>query len=487
MNYVLGIDQSTQGTKVLVLDAQGKIAGMASRPHRQIISPEGWVSHDLDEIYRNVIICVKDAVAAAGIDPGEVAGVGISNQRETTAIWHRDGTPYAHAVVWQCARAADIAQRHAADAALIQERTGLRLSPFYPAAKLQWLMENALPDRRAGDLRMGTIDCFLVDRLTKGKSYTTDATNASRTQLYNLREGCWDADLCNLFGVEIGQLPEIMDSNADFWKTDFEGVLPHPVPIRAVMGDSHAALYGQGCHTPGSVKATYGTGSSVMMNTGITIFSDSTLASSVAFQINGITSYCLEGNINYSGAVMTWLKDDLKLFATIEEAEELATQANPQDHTVLIPAFTGLSAPYWNSSVQAAFLFMSRTTGQAELVRAAVNSIAHQVTDVLEQMRKVASIPISHLMVDGGPTANQYLMQFQSDLLGCSVSVPAQKELSAIGAARLAAVTLGVMDPDVMTQDADRRRYEPQMDEAVRQEHRTRWEKAVGLLLGGGI
>lgn len=477
MNYVLGIDQSTQGTKVLALDEEGKVAAKTSRPHRQLVSTQGWVSHDLEEIYQNLLACVREVIAELD---GPIAAVGISNQRETSAIWHEDGTSWAPAVVWQCARAAEIAQRHAPDADLIQARTGLRLSPFYPAAKLQWLLENERPNPK--DLRMGTVDAYLIYRLTGGRSYRTDASNASRTQLYNLRERCWDGELCELFGIERDLLPEITDSNANFGETDFEGILPAPVPIRAAMGDSHAALFGQGCHRAGSIKATYGTGSSVMMNTGERIFTDEALSSSVAFQLSGVTSYCLEGNINYSGAVFTWLRDDLGLISGPEEVEGHMARANPLDETVLVPAFTGLSAPYWDSAARAAFVNMSRTTGRSELVNAAAQSVAQQVCDVVERMRAVTSQDIPVLMADGGPTANAALMQLQSDLCGCTLAVPAREELSAIGAAGLAGISSGAINEVQLFAASPRSTYTPHMDQ-MREALRGRWKRAVSCVL----
>lgn len=478
MNYVLGIDQSTQGTKVLALNEEGNIAAKASRPHRQLVSSQGWVSHDLEEIYQNLLACVREVAVALD---GKITAVGLSNQRETSAVWRGDGTPWAPAVVWQCARATEIARRHAPDAAPIQARTGLRLSPFYPAAKLRWLLENEKPDQN--DLRMGTVDTYLIYRLTGGRSYLTDASNASRTQLYNLRERCWDAGLCELFGVEMNLLPEIADSNADFGETDFEGILPHPVPIRAAMGDSHAALFGQGCHRAGSIKATYGTGSSVMMNTGERIFTDEALSSSVAFQLSGVTSYCLEGNINYSGAVFTWLRDDLGLIDRPEEVEGHMARANPLDETVLVPAFTGLSAPWWDSGARAAFVNMSRTTGRSELVRAAAESVAQQVCDVVERMRAVTSQDIPVLMADGGPTANASLMQLQSDLCGCTLAVPAREELSAIGAAYLAGISAGMLDETRLFAHPPRCSYAPRMEQEKRDALRGRWTRAVSCVL----
>ena len=481
MRYALGIDQSTQGTKLLLFDENGAVAAKEERPHRQIINEKGWVSHDMNEVYRNILDSVRAILEKAGLTGEEIACVGISNQRETTVAWGEDGIPLADAIVWQCGRASEIAKSHSDEEEYIRSTSGLQLSAFYPAAKMQWLLENETSVAAAAgkDLHFGTVDSYLIYRLTGAGSFCTDATNAARTQLLDLKAVRWDEKLCGIFGIPMSALPKIKDSNADFGETDFEGILPKKVKIHAALGDSHASLFGQGCHRPGMVKATYGTGSSVVMNTGDRVYSDPALASCIAYQTDGKTVYCLEGNINYTGAVITWLKDDAKLISSVSEVEPLIAQANPEDEAIVIPAFTGLSAPHWNESARAAILFMSRTTGRAELVKAATESIAHQVSDVLECMSRVTGTPVSALRVDGGPSRNAYLMQFQSDCAGCELAVPERAELSAAGAAFMAGMAVGLYDEGIIGSMKRLAEYRPEMEEDRRKKIRGHWKQGI--------
>lgn len=322
--------------------------------HRQIINEKGWVSHDPEEIYQNVLKVTQELLD--GIDKSCVAGVGISNQRETTLAWNRiSGKPYGQAVVWQCARASQICEREYIKllAEKIRQKTGMNLSPYFPAAKLAWLLENeegAMQAAQKHEICHGTIDSWLVYKLTGKKEYRTDYSNASRTQLFNIFELKWDKELCYLFGIDPTNLAEVTDSDACFGETDFEGILPKKVPIHSVMGDSHGALLGQGCLQPGSIKATYGTGSSIMMNIGEKpIISTHGVVTSLAWKIGGSVKYVLEGNLNYTGAVITWLKDDLELIYSASETEDLARRAIKEDKLYLVPAFSGLGAPYWDS------------------------------------------------------------------------------------------------------------------------------------------
>ncbi|HBA49520.1 MAG TPA: glycerol kinase [Lachnospiraceae bacterium] len=483
MKYIIGIDQSTQGTKALVFDGEGNILYRADVPHRQIINEMGWVSHDPEEIYRNVLRAVKTAVEGAKIPKGQIEAVGISNQRETTVLWDQEGRPLYPAVVWQCNRAEYIAERLKESAELIYERSGIPLSAYFPGAKMAWLMEHAaagLP----GDTRLhfGTVDSWLLYRLTKNRIYKTDLSNASRTQLFNLRTLSWDGELCRLFGVPMEALPEPVPSDSCFGTTDFEGFLEREVPILAMLGDSHGALFGQGCHKKGMVKATYGTGSSVMMNIGEKfVRSRNGLAASLAWGIEGRVDYVLEGNINYTGAVITWLKEDMGIIQSPGEAEKLARQANPADTCILVPAFTGLSAPYWKGDAKAFLCGMSRTTGRAELARAALDSIAFQVTDVLKAMEQDSGCALQELRTDGGPAKNAYLMQMQSDLAKVRVSAAVQEELSAMGAAYLAGLTAGIYRREELFARMEYRRYMPVMEAKSREEKYAAWKKAVDM------
>ena len=485
--YIISIDQSTQGTKALLFDENGQIVRRTDCAHRQIINEKGWVSHDPEEIYQNVLKVTQELLD--GIDKSCVAGVGISNQRETTLAWNRiSGKPYGQAVVWQCARASQICERESIKllAEKIRQKTGMNLSPYFPAAKLAWLLENeegAMQAAQKHEICHGTIDSWLVYKLTGKKEYRTDYSNASRTQLFNIFELKWDKELCYLFGIDPTNLAEVTDSDACFGETDFEGLLPKKVPIHSVMGDSHGALLGQGCLQPGSIKATYGTGSSIMMNIGEKpIISTHGVVTSLAWKIGGSVKYVLEGNLNYTGAVITWLKDDLELICSASETEDLARRAIKEDKLYLVPAFSGLGAPYWDSEAKASIVGMSRTTKKAEFVRAALECIAYQITDIVNAMSEDAEISVKQLCVDGGPTRNAYLMQFQSDLLTADVMVPDAEELSAIGPAYAAGLRLGLWDETIFTK-LKRTAYKPSMEDKKRTQKYAGWKEAVKSVL----
>lgn len=483
MKTILAIDQSTSGTKALLFDGEGRLLGRHDLPHEQKINSQGWVSHDPMEIYRNTLETVRLLLEETGADRESIGAVGISNQRETALLWDRDtGLPVADAVVWQCARAAGICQRLADKAEAIQERTGLNLSPYFPAAKWAWILENT-PGLAGKDLCAGTIDAWLVYKLTGGRVFATDYSNASRTQLFNLRTLSWDSEICGWFGINPDFLPEVRFSDSLFGETDFEGLLPHPVPIHGVLGDSHGALFGQGCLSPGMVKATYGTGSSVMMHIGQRpVFSKKGLVTSLAWGMEGKVDYVLEGNINYTGAVTKWVVEELGLLSSSKEAGPVAQSADPADTTYLVPAFTGLGAPYWDSGAKAMLYGMSRTTGRAEIVKAAEECIAYQIADVLELMGQEAGVTIQELRVDGGPTKDKFLMQFQSDILHIPVAAPEREELSGMGAAFCAGIAAGVYTREIF-QSVRRRRLAPEMEETLRKTKRAGWRQAVKILL----
>lgn len=479
--FVLGIDQSTSGTKALLFDETGTIVRRADKPHRQILSPEGWISHNGTEIYQNVLAVVKEVIDRAGIEKRALAAVGISNQRETAMIWdRRSAQPVGDAVVWQCDRAKDLCAARRAAKKTVQQKTGLPLSPYFSAAKIAWLLEHE--DIGGKELCAGTMDSWLLFRLTGGNAFKTDYSNASRTQLFDIHSLKWDPALCDLFGIDPAMLPAVCDSNAAFGDTDFDGYLSAPVPILAVLGDSHGALYGQGCIRPGMAKATYGTGASVMMNTGTAaIESRKGLASSIAWGIDGTVSYVLEGNINYAGAVTKWLVDEVGLLKSAKDAQELASAADPNDTTYLVPAFTGLGAPHWRADVRAMVCGMSRTTGRAELVRAAEECIAYQVADIVGTMEAASGQHIKELRVDGGATKDRFLMQFQSDIQDAQLSVPDIEELSAAGAVFLAGQKAGIYPPDI-TASLSRTAYTPTMSAAQREKKYAGWQNAIALL-----
>lgn len=487
--YVLGIDQSTQGTKALLFDEEGTLICRTDLPHKQYINEKGWVEHDPEEIYANTLAVVKNLVEKAGINKNDLAVLGISNQRETAMVWNRTtGKPVYNAVVWQCARGAQICEEieKAEDADMIRSHTGLQLSPYFSAAKIAWVLKNVgevqeLADK--GELCCGTIDSWLVYKLTGGKEFRTDYSNASRTQMFNISELKWDKQVCGLFGIPMSALPEVTDSDGDYGITDFDGYLDHEIPIRGVLGDSHGALFGQGCVETGMIKSTYGTGSSIMMNIGDKPVFSNRVVTSLAWKLGGEVNYVLEGNINYTGAVITWLKDDLELISSPGETEQLAKESNPADKSYLVPAFTGLGAPYWDSEATGILTGMTRTTKRKEIVRAALDCIAYQITDVIKAMSTESGIDISELRVDGGPTKNKYLMQFQSDIAHVTVQVPSSEELSGIGAAYAAGIAAGIYNKKEVLNKMTRIRFTPQMQPEERAQKYAGWKNAVEQVL----
>lgn len=491
--YLLAIDQSTQGTKGMLFDAEGRLTARCDRSHAQLIDDKGWVEHDPQEIYSNTIAVVRDVVEKAGIDKNQIAAVGISNQRETAVVWDREsGKPVYNAIVWQCARGELICEeiRAAGYAERVRESTGLPLSPYFSAAKIAWVFRNVdgVEERaRAGEICCGTVDSWLLYRLTGGKTYATDYSNASRTQLFNIHALSWDPELCMLFGIPLDCMAQVCGSDEHYGETDFEGFFDHPIPIRGVLGDSHGALFGQDCREPGMVKATYGTGSSVMLNTGDDlIVSQHGLVTSLAWCMGGKVQYVLEGNINYTGSVIGWLKNDLQLVQTVQQAHELAAAANPLDQTYFVPAFTGLGAPYWDSAATGLFTGITRLTGRAEMVKAGVDCIAYQVADIVNLMREESGLAIRELRVDGGPTESTYLMQRQSDILGIPVCVPQWQELSGMGAAYAAGISAGIYEPSTIFSCMERMTYERTMPAGRSEELYRGWKHAVQTALNHG-
>lgn len=483
--YILSIDQSTQGTKTLLFDHEGNLIGRADRPHAQIISDQGWVSHNLDEIYENTLQVIREVIEKNRIPKEKIMGFGISNQRETAAVWEKDtGRSVADAIVWQCSRAKEICGEieKSGKADIVRQHTGITLSPYFPASKLAWFLRNIPQAKELYDkekLMLGTIDTWLIYQLTHGKSYKTDYSNASRTQLFNIHTLQWDEEICKMFGLKADALAEVVDSNAEFGWTDLDGYLEKPIPIHGVLGDSHGALFGQGCIRKGMIKATYGTGSSVMMHVGDKpVLSEHGAVTSLAWGIDGKVSYVLEGNINYTGAVITWLQKDLCLIKSASETEGLALAANPEDQTYLVPAFTGLGAPYWDNDAAAIISGLSRVSGKKEVVRAALDSIAYQITDLVRIMQEDSGIEITELRVDGGPTRNKYLMQFQSDMTGISVQVPNAEELSGIGAAYMAGLALKLWNTDIYER-IQMTCFLPSLEQEKRDRKYQGWKEAV--------
>ncbi len=487
--YILSIDQSTQGTKGLLWDEIGVLIARKDAAHAQLIDDKGWIEHNPNEIFANTLAVAKRVISESGIALESVVGVGISNQRETAVAWNREtGEPVYNAIVWQCARGTSICYRLEEQglSPMIKERTGLHLSPYFSAAKLAWILENVPEARRLmenGKLCMGTVDSWLLFKLTNGAVFKTDYSNASRTQLFNINTLCWDEEVCRLFGIRPEALPEICYSDSLFALCNFRGIFPKPIPIHAMLGDSHGALFGQGCLSPGMIKTTYGTGSSVMMNIGEKpIISNQGAVTSLAWGIDNKINYVLEGNINYTGAVMRWIVEDLGLLKSPSEASAVAKSANPEDETYLVPAFSGLNAPYWDSNAKAMICGMTRITGKAELVRAAEECIAYQIWDIVRVMSAIANIPIESLRVDGGPTKDEYLMQFQSDILQIPVLASQVEELSGMGVAYAAGLAMGIYNQEIFA-GKERKIYAPEMSWELCRKKREGWGKAVAMVM----
>lgn len=436
-NLTLAIDQSTQGTKVLLIDTQGHITYKKTEKHQQIINQQGWISHDLNEIKVNLKALFHDAVSHLNGD--KINAVAITNQRETAAAWSKQtGDPLSLAIVWQDNRAQSIVKKlaQAQLSSQIKHITGLDLSPYFTAAKFTWLQENSATVAQAkmdNQLCLGTIDSWLLFVLTNGKAFKTEPSNACRTQLMNLTTGKWSPELCQLFGIDMTTLPQINDSDSHFGETDLFGELNYTIPIISILGDSQAALYAENCVTAGQYKVTFGTGSSIVLNTGDKKVAVTGLNTSIAWRKHGQTTYILEGNVNCSGAIITWLKNNLQLISDPTETDKLAQTANLEDTTILIPAFSGMAAPYNYPNLKATLTGMTMTTGRNEIVRAALNAIVFQITDILQLMQQAVSSMDEQLNADGGMIANQYLMQQLSDITQLTVVTSAVQELSAMG------------------------------------------------------
>lgn len=486
--YILAIDQSTSATKAMFFNAGGELVHRCNAPHEQFYPAEGWVEHDAKEIYRSLETAVARLYGETGVSPAAVKAVGLSNQRETVLVWDRaTGEPVYRAIVWQCNRAAGICREieQAGHGELIRSRTGLILSPYFSAAKIKWILDNVNGAReraQAGELAFGTIDSWVVWCMTRGQTHATDFSNASRTQLFNLHTGSWDAQIFDIFNIPMSMAPEVRDSNACFGHTDANGVFGAAIPIHGVLGDSHGALFGQNCFESGMTKTTYGTGSSIMMNIGGSVKeSKNGLVTSIGWRLDGKTEYVFEGNINCTGDTIRWLAEDLRLIGSPSDSEAIAREVDDSGGVYLVPAFVGLSAPYWDSDARATITGMTRGTRRAHVVRAALESIAYQITDVLSLMVSEAGVTLGELRVDGGPTRNSLLMQFQADISRVPVVVSSIEELSATGAAYMAGLSIGLWrgkDEIAALRRVDKR-YEPVISQDRRDRLVDGWKQAV--------
>ena len=485
MSYILALDQGTTSSRALLFDRAGDVRAVAQREFRQHFPQPGWVEHDASEIWATQAGVLHEVLAKAGIGARDVAAVGITNQRETTVLWDRaTGAPVARAIVWQDRRTAPIcdALRAAGHAPLIANKTGLVIDAYFSGTKLQWLLDN-VPGARSraakGELAFGTIDSWLVWNLTRGAVHVTDPSNASRTLLFDIRNGTWDDELLGLLDIPRAVLPQIVPSSAICANASIDGV---DVPIAGIAGDQQAALFGQACHSPGLAKNTYGTGCFLLLNTGErAVASANSLLTTVAWQRDGRTDYALEGSVFIGGAVVQWLRDGLKIIRAASEIEALAASVSDNGGIYFVPAFAGLGAPHWDSYARGAIFGLTRGASAAHIARAALEAIAFQNVDVLAAMQKDAGLTLTELRVDGGATANNLLMQFQADILGVPVVRPKVLETTALGAGYLAGLAVGYWKDaaDVAANWKVDRVFEPVMDRGRAQQLLTGWNKAV--------
>ena len=485
--YILALDQGTTSSRAIIFDHAGHIVSLAQKEFTQIFPRSGWVEHDANEIWSTQIGVAAEAVTKAGLSVHQIAAIGITNQRETAVVWSRKtGKPIYNAIVWQDRRTAGFCDQLKAEgkSALIQQKTGLVIDAYFSGTKVRWILDHVAGARdmaERGELAFGTIDTWLLWKLTEGKVHATDVSNASRTMLCNIHTLQWDGELQDILGVPGNILPDIRSSSEVYGYT--QNVLTAAnIPIAGIAGDQQAALFGQMCIEPGMVKNTYGTGCFMLMNTGEqAVTSNNALLTTVAWKVNGVTHYALEGSVFIAGAVVQWLRDGLRIIRSSGEVEALALQADSTDGVYFVPAFAGLGAPYWNQQARGVITGLSRGTGQAHIARAALESIAYQTMDVLEAMEADSGIHIAELRVDGGATVNNFLMQFQSDMLGCAVVRPQTNETTALGAAYLAGLAVSYWKDMDQVKDQWRaeRTFYPGMPEAVREELRQGWKQAV--------
>src|SRR5579885_2769189 len=495
-DLVLAVDQGTTGTTVLAIDSRGRIRGRAYREIRQHYPRPGWVEHDADEIARSVVATARAALKAARADAADLRGIGITNQRETFVLWERkSGRPVHRAIVWQCRRSAAICESLREREEEVARRTGLIIDPYFSGTKLKWLLDEqpALRKRaERGQLCFGTIDTWLTFHLSRGDSFVTDYTNASRTMMLDLARLEWDPEMLNILGIPPALLPAVTDSRGSMAETAPGVLRGRRVPIAALIGDQQSALFGQGAISPGDSKSTYGTGAFLLMNTGTRMVrSRSRLLTTAALGPEGSRAYALEGSVFIAGAAIQWLRDGLRLIKRAPESLALARLSRDRSQPYLVPAFVGMGAPYWDPDARGAIVGITRGTTRADLVRAALDSIAYQVRDVFCAMEQDTETAITELRADGGASANAYLMQFQADILGKPVRRPGMAETTALGAAMLAGLATGMWSgqKDLEVFRHGSRVFEPKMGEEERERLLAGWRDAVGRVLktGGSV
>ncbi len=486
--YILAVDQGTTSTRAIIFDHESHIVGSSQKEFTQIFPKPGWVEHDADEIWLSVQFVMGDAMRRAGIDPGQIAAIGITNQRETAVIWDKNtGIPVYNAIVWQSRQTSSICDEILNDgyAKMIQDKTGLLIDPYFSASKIRWIFEHVDGTRERaerGDLLFGTIDTWLVWKLTGGQAHVTDYSNASRTLLYNIYDLNWDEELLKLFEVPGSMLPEVKPSSCVYGMTAPCNFFGRQVPISGIAGDQQAALFGQACYEPGMMKNTYGTGCFMLMNTGETpIQSQHGLVTTLAWGYEGKVEYALEGSIFVAGSAVQWLRDSLQIIRTAPESETVASQVEDSEGVYVVPAFTGLGAPYWDDKARGAIFGLTRGSTRAHLVRATLESLAYQTKDIILAMQEDSGIEIKELKVDGGAVTNNLLMQFQSDMLGVPVERPVINETTALGAAYLAGLAVGFWDSrkELAEHRQTDRIFTPAFDDEKRDRLYRGWKQAV--------
>lgn len=492
-NHILAIDQGTTSTRAIVFDKDMGISATAQKEFAQHFPKSGWVEHDADDLWRTTLYTCRKALESASLTATDIAAIGITNQRETTVVWDTEtGETLGNAIVWQDRRTADVCQslRDAGHSGLVNSQTGLLLDPYFSGTKLKWILDHhdgARERARAGKLKFGTVDSWLIWNLTSGDAHATDATNAARTMLYDIHKGVWSAEICDLLDIPMQMLPKVHDCAADFGMADPKH-LGAALPILGVAGDQQAATVGQACFEPGMIKSTYGTGCFALLNTGKTaVTSQNRLLTTIAYQLDGVPTYALEGSIFVAGAVVQWLRDGLGIIEDAQETAALASAADPSQDVVLVPAFVGLGAPYWNAECRGATFGLTRATGPAEMARAALESVGYQTRDLLEAMHSdwQSSATAPTLRVDGGMAASDWTMQFIADITNAPVDRPQMTETTVLGAAWLAGQRVGLY-PDMKEfakNWAVEQTFTPDMDANTRAKRYGKWGRAVQATL----
>ena len=485
--YILSFDQGTTSSRAIIFDKTGAVKATAQKEFTQIFPQPGWVEHDGNEIWYTQLGVSTEVVLKAGLTVHDIAGIGITNQRETTLVWDRQThQPVYNAIVWQDRRTSAYCNelKKAGNAENIQQKTGLVIDAYFSATKLKWILDNVTDVRQRaenGELCFGTIDSWLLFKLTNGKVHTTDISNASRTMLFNIHSLQWDDDLLKLFDIPKSMLPQVKSSSEIYGYTE-EIFTAKQVPVCGIAGDQQAALFGQMCIKPGMVKNTYGTGCFMLMNTGDKpVLSKNNLLTTIAWKIGDVTTYALEGGVFIAGAVVQWLRDGLGIIKNSSDVEKLALSVNDNGGVYFVPAFAGLGAPYWNQFARGTMLGITRGTTDAHIARASIESIALQTMDVLHAMNADAALPIKELRVDGGATANDLLMQYQSDMMNCKVIRPEITETTALGAAYLAGLAIGFWKDTAEIENywKAEKNFEPQMNDEARQKEILQWKRAI--------